>query len=287
MNPIAITGVESPTVAITPTAAKNREVLLGLCVEIKSVESDRDAEKSGAVLVDLAGLIKEVEKARKAIKQPVLDLCRLIDSTAESYSSDLEKQSQRIRGLVAAYTSRIEEQRRAEERKRQEELARIERERLEHERRQREEIERIERERVEAENEARRKFEQEARAAKTKADIDAALARQEEHSKQLAEQAAEASKKAAVEAERAAMRAEQAKASVAQVDTAKPAQVSGVSVLSVWKFEVVNVDALHRSNPALVTLTPKSREINAAIASGARNIPGLIIWEEKGVKVRA
>lgn len=246
---LSISGIQSPACQITPAALRSKGVVIESCKQVSSVANDFDAEVAGTVLVEVAGLLKECEKARKQIKQPVLDLCRAIDSTAEAYTSDLEKHSQRIRGLIGAYNARVEEEQRAIERKRQEELARIERER------------------VAAEAEAKRKADEALKAAATPEQAETVVVAAE----------AEVKRVEVVAARQTAM------APVAP----RVAPIAGVSVKSVWVFEVTDINELHKNNPQFVTLIAKAREINAAISAGARNIPGLRIWEEKGVKVRA
>lgn len=249
MSTISISGIQTPAAAITKDALRSKAVTIESCKTVTKVENDFDAEVAGTVLVEVAGLLKECEKSRKAIKEPVLQLCRQIDSIAAAFSDDLEKQSGRIRGLVGTYRARIEEEQRAIERKRQEELARIERER------------------VSAESEAKRKADEALKAAQTPEQAETAVVAAEAEVKRVEAKAAQ----------------QAALAPVAQ----RVAPIAGVSVKSVWVFEVTDINELHKSNPQFVTLIAKAREINAAICAGARNIPGLRIWEEKGVKVRA
>lgn len=246
---LSISGIQSPSCQITPSALRSKAVAIESCRGVTSIANEFDAEVAGTVLVEVAGLLKECEKARKAIKQPVLDISRAIDSTAEAYSSDLQKHSDRIRNLLGAYRAKIEEEQRAIERKRQEELARIERER------------------IAAEAEAKRKAEDALKAATTPEQAESAVVTAE----------AEAKRVGSVAVEQAAI--------VPVVPRVAP--IFGVSIKSVWVFELLDVNELHKNNPQFVTLIPKAREINAAISAGASNIPGLRIWEEKGVKVRA
>lgn len=249
MSTICISGIQSPTAAITKDSLRSKAVTIESCKTVTKVENDFDAEVAGTVLVEVAGLLKGCEKSRKAIKEPVLQLCRQIDSIAASFSDDLEKHSDRIRGLIGKYRAKIEEEQRIVERKRQEEL------------------ERIERERIAAEAEAKRKADEALKAAATPEQAETVVVAAEAEVKRVEAKAVQ-------------------QAALAPV-APRIAPIVGVSVKSVWVFEVVDINELHKSNPQFVTLTHKAREINAAIAAGARSIPGLRIWEEKGVKVRA
>lgn len=66
----------------------------------------------------------------------------------------------------------------------------------------------------------------------------------------------------------------------------EPAKPAGLVVRDVWQFEVLDVRALYSARPELVKLDAKTAEINAAIARGERNIPGLRIWSEMTAGVR-
>ena len=135
--------------------------------------------------------------------------------------------------------------------------ARIEEAAREAQRVRQRELDRIAAEQRAAEEKAR----QEAKIAQTEAQLETAVA---------AQQAAK------VEA------AQQSKAVV--MPPPPPPKIAGMSVRSVWKFEVTNINELHLCNPQFVTLVPKTSDINAAITAGARTIPGLRIWEEKEVR---
>lgn len=246
---LSISGLQSPTVQITKSALESKRIALESCKAITSVDNDLDAEVAGSALIEVSALIKECERARVAVKEPVLALNRQVDAEARAFSGDLEQHQGRIKRLIGSYHARVEEEQRAIERKRQEELARIERER------------------VAAEAEAKRKAAEALKAAASPEQAEVAVVTAE----------AEVKRVEAVAAQQTAM------APVAP----RVAPIAGVSVKSVWVFEVVDINELHKANPQFVTLTHKAREINAAISAGARNIPGLRIWEEKGVKVRA
>lgn len=284
MSTLAITGFTAPSVALTQEAIRFKSVLIESSKLVTEVNDEFTAEVAGTVLVDLAGAIKDCEKSRKAVKAPVLKLGEEIDRQAKLFSLDLENQSERIRGLVGAYNARVEQEQRAAERKRQEELARIERERIEAERKAQEEAARIERERLAAEAEAKRKADEAFASANSLEQAEAAAQAAEDAAKQAAAKA-KRDAEAAEEARRAAALESERKAAALPV-VPKVAPIAGVSVAPVLKFEVLDIAELYKHNPQFVTLTHKTREINAAISAGHRSIPGLRIWEEKGVKVR-
>jgi hypothetical protein len=285
MNTITIKGIQAPSVEIDGASVLDRAIALSNSKAFTAVANASDAKAVGESLVELAGLIKVCEESRKLVKKPILELGKLIDDTAAKYSADLEFESKRLRGLVGSYNARVEEEQRAAERKRQEELARIERERIEAERKAQAEAARIERERIAAEAEARRVANLAFENARGLDAAEAAALAAEDAAKQIAAKAkrdAEAAEEARLLAER-----ERNKQTAALTVAPKLAHITGVSTSSVWKFEVIDIGILCLHNPGLVEMTPKTREINAAIKAGHKAIPGLRIWEEKEVRVRA
>lgn len=284
MNTLTITGLDKPLVQLSPDALRVKTLAIEACQDVQAVENSLDVEVASTVLRDVAKLVKDCEQTRVKIKAPVLDLARQIDDVAKTYSSDLEKQSTRIKGLVGAYHARQEEIQRAAERKRQEELARIERERIDAERKAAAEAARIERERLAAEAEARRAAMEAARKAASIEEAEAAAQAADAAAKKAADDAKAAA--AALEAKQRAEALERAKQAAAVAPVARIEKQEGVSVSSVWKFEVLDIAEVYKANPTLVVLSPSTSAINAAIKAGHKTIPGLRIWEEKGVKVR-
>ncbi|MFM8357981.1 MAG: hypothetical protein ACKOET_05445, partial [Verrucomicrobiota bacterium] len=107
-------------------------------------------------------------------------------------------------------------------------------------------------------------------------------------------EAVEAERKARLAAQEAEEEAKQEKArafllrflglAAAPVPVAKP---KGLSVTPTLRFEVTDVLVLFTARPELVDLVPKTAAINAALRGGDREIPGLRVWEETRVGVRA
>jgi hypothetical protein len=108
---------------------------------------------------------------------------------------------------------------------------------------------------------------------------------------------ASAARKAAAEAEerqRAAQIQQQAEADAAKLRQAEllkaaplaPPRAEGTVVRDNWTFEAVDVAALYAASPDLVELTPKRAAILARIREGAREIPGIRIYNDVKVGVR-
>lgn len=54
-----------------------------------------------------------------------------------------------------------------------------------------------------------------------------------------------------------------------------------------WTFEVTDIKALHAACPDLVELSVKRSDVLALIRTGTREIPGLRIFKETRVNIRA
>jgi hypothetical protein len=108
----------------------NRLAVLGRQVKALRITSAADAQGAANLLAEVTVLDRELEKARKAAKQPFLDMGRSIDAAAQTPATALEALKSSVRASMGAWDA---EQRRAAEeaeRARQAEIARLEAERL-------------------------------------------------------------------------------------------------------------------------------------------------------------
>jgi hypothetical protein len=128
----------------------------------KVVKNEADLDAVGVVVKDAKNLLKQVDTARKAEKEPHLQAGREIDGFFKTFSERLE----RIASALESRATEYQRQKAAEERRRREEEARKLREQ---------------------EEEARRKAEEAAAAGRA-----AAAGKAEERAELLAEKAAEA-----------------------------------------------------------------------------------------------
>lgn len=272
MSTISVSGFTTPTVHLAQSALDAKTAALADSRAIVTVGNDMEAVYAGDSLTAIKGLLKACETGRKAIKEPVLDLGRRIDATAAQYAAELTQESDRLSRLLSAHVENKRREAEEAERKRQAELRRIEEERLA------------------AEREAKRKADDEAaqRAREAQALIDAANSAAE--AERIKEKALRDAELAKLEQDRRAIEAEHAaKARAAQVMNApvkSAPKIEGVSVRKVWRFDVTDIRALYAARPDLVEMTPKTREINSAIATGIE-IPGLKTWQESEARVRA
>lgn len=127
---------------------------------------------------------------------------------------------------------------------------------------------------------ARRKAEKEREeAAKAQA---AALA--EMNAKQA--EALAQGDEAAADAARAEAADKIAASQLAVIDAEGP-KPEGIVTRTSWKFEVLDINTLHRNRPELCVVEPNNAAIRAVVkASNGAAIPGLRIWQEAGAIVR-
>jgi hypothetical protein len=266
--------------AVQLTVSVDYEQLkVGVLTEAKDVSEVTD-EFTEQMAVDavkrLRDLESTVETSRKAVKAPVLDLGRRIDSTAETALSGVAEERNRISKLLTLFAA--EKKRKADEadRIRKAELERIERERVareELERKNQAELERIAQEEKRAQEAVETAFTDEELASANASSDQASAARQ--------------ATEAALATERQALaNAEAEKARLQSAVTQPAAKPHGLSVKTVWRFDLLDVHALYAHSRSLVRIEPNSNAIHDVIRRGGREIPGLRIWSEDVAEVR-
>lgn len=228
---------------IAPEAEALRAKLLADASSISEVTDEQSCAIARQALKSLADFRLRLEKSRKDVKEPVLDLGRKIDKAAADFGAPTSTEEKRINGLIANYAAEQERKRREAEAEARRQAAEAERLRLEAER-------------------AKREAEE---AAKRAANADQMT---------LDDVASQAAAKAEAEAaERARLEAQQ-KAAQAAIAATSPSVAKAKPVLD---YTVTDIVALYRACPDLVDLTPKRREILARLkAMQDRDIPPAI-----------
>ncbi len=244
-----------------PDIVERRDTLVARARAIEAITSDEQV----TVITEIASLIKglrgEIEKSRKALKDPVLIIGAAIDKVAKETMNEALKEMIRLEDLLGAYQAHKEQKVAAERHRIEAEACRI-----------REEAER--KARI-AEEEARKAQET---LAKTEASDDIAAALDAEVKAAQRES----------EAREAQARAETTPRFTAPLPTAP--KISGAAVRTVWDFEVIDLDALYKALPLAVNLTPKPLVIKEAIKTAERqaagqpfSIPGLKLFKSTKV----
>lgn len=110
--------------AIAPEAESRKQELIATAATVTTVTSNDESAAAQFVSRKLAAMRIEVEKCRKAVKEPVNRIGKLIDKTAADFVADIEAQEKRITRLVgehAAEVARIKAEKEREERRLMEE----------------------------------------------------------------------------------------------------------------------------------------------------------------------
>lgn len=249
---------------IAPDATEQKTKLIEAAAKVTEVNNEEGALVAREHVKELAAMRNLVEKSRKAIKAPVLQVGKDIDTKAAEFVAEITAEEKRISGLIATHAAEVERQRREAERLRQEE----------------------ERKRLAAEAEAQRKAEE---AEKAKQAADASFWDEDDDATKKAEADA-AAKQAEADAEKA--RAE----AIAQEErqralAANTKQVDGVK----WEpdFEVVDIHSVYRFSADFVEITPRRKPILDAIklhmeqnAGELPDIPGLKVTKKAKVSTR-
>jgi len=92
---------------ITEDALKRREDLLAKASTVTAVTSNDESYEAAYHVRDIAAMRIEVDKSRKEIKEPVIRIGKLIDSTAKEFLEDLQAEEDRIKGLIGAHAEDV------------------------------------------------------------------------------------------------------------------------------------------------------------------------------------
>lgn len=136
IGPVELTG-EGYKLTITEDAEARKGELIAAAAGITKVSDDESSNLAQFQVRSLAEFRNEVERSRKEVKAPVLDLGRRIDQAAKDFVEAVTGEESRLKKLVGDHAREVERKRReaeAEERRRFEEAQRAKREAEEAER---------------------------------------------------------------------------------------------------------------------------------------------------------
>jgi hypothetical protein len=231
-----------PVFQISPSALQTRDEALGNSALIAKVENAEQNKLAVEAHIFLKRIASSFEKARKQLKEPLIEAGRQLDRTIAKELADVEKEIGRMEQLTGGF--QLQEQRRIRE---EQEAQRRELERIEAARQA--ELLRIAREQAEAERiaaaavaEANRL----AHEATSKKQKEAAEAARIEADRVLAETAAKNA---------AAIQLAQESAQAQTLAEAKPIvaqRTTGQVVKTVWEYEVVNPILFAKMHPDCV-----------------------------------
>jgi chromosome segregation ATPase len=267
-NDLIIVGQDN--VSLAETAGRLKQSALARASVIETVINPEQQKLAVSVQTEIKSLMGDIEKARKATKEPFLEMGRRIDATAAAFTGALKKEHDRVSDLVSDFQVREQQRVQAELRRMAEEQARIEREKAEAN--------------AKAEREA---FEAAAKAREAEQAARRAAEREQDEARRKNMQAAadaKAAEIAEIQAKLAAERQRQDELAVQQKEALGPApeaaRVSGQSVKTVWKITKIEPWKLIKARPDLIReIVPDLVAIKAELAQGVK-IPGIDAREE-------
>lgn len=109
---------------IATEAAEQKREILALASTVTAVSDNDESFQAQFASRKLAAMRIAVEKCRKAVKEPVNQIGKMIDNAAKEFVADIEAEEKRITKLVgdhAAEVARIKREKEAEERRLMEE----------------------------------------------------------------------------------------------------------------------------------------------------------------------
>lgn len=116
------------TVALDQEALKLKAEALESCALIGRVQNAKEQATAVEAQGKLLAVIRAVEKARKAAKEPYLEMCRKIDRLAEEFATELDEEGNRLAALVNEFQEKERIRETAETRLLDEKLTQLERE---------------------------------------------------------------------------------------------------------------------------------------------------------------
>lgn len=250
------------TAALTPAAHELKRQALEASALIGKVDDAATNANAVEAQTQIARVLKTYEEARKAAKDPVLQLGRAIDDTIRIFVEDVKSEQLRIATLVgdfqkleeakarAAEQARLAEERRLAEIKRQEELEVL--------RKAAEERRKLEAEAAEArrlENEARTKREREI-AEKNRMEV--------ERQRALAEA------KSHEELDKINERHCNEMQALADKPLPTPVRARGQVVTEDWEITITDIWLLARSHPTCVKIEALNGEIKSLLKAGVK-----------------
>lgn len=253
-------------VTIILAAQQSRADAIALAKTITTVTTSAQQQDAVSAASLMKGLLRDVEKARKAVKEPVLAAGNAIDSAAKKFAAELETETKRVEGLAAKYQQDVDralaEEKAAQERQfkalREKEEAALREIAAKAEQERRANLATI----AAAADDAARE------AAQRKADADAAARSEEVRINQEAVQ----------EQERERLLAAQALV---------PAKTEGARVVRSWDYTVTDIRLLAFERPDLVTIEPKRAMLLTAAQIPGIVIPGVAFHEVTKVQAKA
>lgn len=239
-----------PTVSVAQPALAARDDLVTRLAAVPRVRDAASLDVATEAAKAATAWLKEVELARKAVRQPFADAVKHVDALAAEAVQPLASALGPVREAIDNHVRREAEARAAAEAQARREAARIE-----------------------AEREAAARAAEEAR--------ERALARATTERARAAAEAKAAEALAKVSAQAALQHA--------RLDVTAPAvtKPQGLSERREPRFEVLDLAAAYAARPEFFEVTARTAAIKASIRGGLSSVPGMRIWWETATTLKA
>lgn len=251
-------GFDAEQISVAPEILAQKKTAISSASGITSVADEMDQTAATEIMRDIQTLLKGMENTRETLKRPALEIGRAIDSTAKAFSGELEAEMTRLKKLVGDFQTKIHQEAQAE---------------LERQRKVIEEANRVE---------AERQAEEARRAA-------AAVATPEPLDRGAVAIGSPYGAGGSPFDAPGAMPSLPPKAPIiVPTVVAEAPKAQGMSVKEVVRVEVMNLAAVYRTFPELVTLTLNQKQAEAYAQAGKLDTcPGIKVIRENAVSVRS
>lgn len=259
--------IELPAFRILPNVIAERDHALEAAAMIGKVEDDTQNKFGATVLAKLQTIRREVEKARKDAKRPLIDWGKQLDDTCAEFLIDVGDEERRVATLLGDYAAMLRQRAAAEEARRKAEIEEIERQK-------RAEIARLAAERAEIERKAavaavEAEAAERARIAAAKSEEDRYEAvRQAELSKVERERQEALARAETMNQIDEIQRTADAAVQMLPDMREKASAPVGMAVKQDWEITVTDIWKLARAHPACVNIEPRITEIKALLSAG-------------------
>jgi hypothetical protein len=286
---------------------ESRSIMLADASEVEQVTTIEEQEIAVSILRDVKGMINAIEKGRKDIGKPVLDLTNRINSAAKDATGQLTGEYERVNRMIGGF-QQAEMERVERENKERAERIETERKALE-EAQAKEAAAKAEMDRVAAKKVADdlaeiakiaadkiAAAELTAEQATSKEDKAAAIAQAEKDKaeakaakEKLEKEEAERVLQAGIDAEKARQAAQNKFAAEVYTEKAEKAASTGLTAKMVINWEIIDEAKAFAHDKSLFRIEPHKTMMNAAAKSAlanGRDIPGVRVWESAATSVR-
>lgn len=119
---IQLVGLSKPVLEFAPACLARRDIALREAAEVLSVKDEEEQRLAIEAMSSLKSLQKGIESSRELVKRPVLEISRMIDSTAKEFVVDINHHLNRLSVLVSDFQKK--ERARVEKEKQEQEAIR-------------------------------------------------------------------------------------------------------------------------------------------------------------------